>query len=210
MRDLLEISREIRSIAQTGRSYSRDNYDLDRHARLEQIATELLSQDAGLKDFCWPVETGYLTPKVDVRGFIFRDDQLLMVREASSGKWSVPGGWADVNLTPAENVERECFEETGFSVRAERIISVLDRDRAGYPRNPESIYKIHFLCLLLSGEARTNFETTQVGFFPADQLPEIDEGRIRVQDIADARACLRGNDNGTCFQKTEDGKMPDT
>ncbi len=204
MGDLLEISREIRSLAQTGRSYSQDAYDLDRYARLEAIASELLSRGSELQNFCWPVETGYPTPKVDVRGFVFRDDQLLMVHEASSSKWSVPGGWADVNLTPAENVERECLEETGFIVRAERIISVLDRDRAGYPRNPESIYKIHFLCRLLSGEARPNFETTDVGFFHPDKLPEIDEGRVRVQDIADARACLKGNDNGTCFQKTED------
>ena len=126
-----------------------------------------------------------------------------MVREASTGRWSVPGGFADVNLTPAENVERECLEETGYRVRAEKIISVLDRDRAGYPRHPESIYKIHFLCELLSGEARPNFETTAVGFFDAEEFPEIDSGRVRAEDIIHAKAFANARDSGTFFQRTE-------
>ena len=156
-----------------------------------------------LDDFCWPTEVGYPTPKVDVRGFVFEEGRLLMVQEASNGKWSVPGGFADVNLTPAENVERECLEETGYRVRAEKIISVLDRDRAGYPRHPESIYKIHFLCKLLAGDAKPNFETTAVGFFDTEDLPEIDSGRVRVEDIIHARECANVRDNGTLFQRTE-------
>lgn len=203
IRNLLEIAKEIRAIAQAGRTYSGNDYDLDRYQRLAGIANELISQGYSLDDFRWPTEVGFPTPKVDVRAFVFKEGRLLMVREASSAKWSVPGGFADVNLTPAENVERECLEETGYRVRAEKIISVLDRDRAGYPRHPESIYKIHFLCELLSGEARPNFETTAVGFFDTEDLPEIDSGRVRVEDIVHARECANGRDNRTFFQRTE-------
>jgi ADP-ribose pyrophosphatase YjhB (NUDIX family) len=202
MKSLLKISREIRAIAQTGLAYCKDPYDRDRYARLEAIATEMVREGHNLEDFQWPAETGYPTPKVDVRGFVFRDDSLLMVREASSGKWSVPGGWADVNLTPAENVEKECLEETGHTVRAETILSVLDRDRAGYPRFPEAIYKIHFLCEYLSGEPRPSFETPEVAFFPLDALPEIDTCRIQMRDIERAQTCMKHPANQTWFQRS--------
>ena len=139
IRNLLEIAKEIRAIAQAGRTYSENDYDLDRYQRLAGIANEVISRGYLIDDFCWPTEVGYPTPKVDVRAFVFKDERLLMVREASTGRWSVPGGFADVNLTPAENVERECLEETGFRVRAEKIISVLDRRSRRIP-SPSRIH----------------------------------------------------------------------
>jgi ADP-ribose pyrophosphatase YjhB (NUDIX family) len=109
-----------------------------------------------------------------------------LIREAASGKWTLPGGWADVNLTPAENVERECLEESGYEVKARLIIAVLDRDRAGYPTNPHSIYKIFFLCELRGGEPRVSHETADVAFFPVGDLPELDLDRSSPSDIAEA------------------------
>ena len=94
-------------------TYSTDPFDRERFHRLREIASEVM-RVAGKAEFQWPTEIGYTTPKVDVRGVVFRDAEVLLIKEASSGKWTLPGGWADVNLTPAENVERECLEETGL------------------------------------------------------------------------------------------------
>jgi len=184
-RTALEISRELASIAQAGMTYSKDPFDRERFHRLHEIASEVMRL-AGKAEFEWPIEIGYSTPKVDVRGVVFRDAEVLLIKEASSGKWTLPGGWADVNFTPAENVERECLEETGYQVRARLITAVLDRERAGYPANPHSIYKIFFLCELCGGSPRVSHETAEVAFFPVNALPELDTDRSSAVDIAEA------------------------
>ena len=132
---MLEISRELASIAQAGIAYLADPFDKERFHRLREIASEVL-RHAGRTEFQWPAEIGYSTPKVDVRGAVFRNGEVLLIKEASSGKWTLPGGWADVNLTPAENVEKECLEESGYEVKARLITAIVDHDRAGYPANP--------------------------------------------------------------------------
>ncbi len=124
-RTMLEISRELASMAQAGITYSVDPFDRERFHRMREIAGEVL-QHAGKADFEWPSEIGYSTPKVDVRGAVFRNGEVLLIREASSGKWTLPGGWADVNLTPAENVEKEMLR--GKRIRSE---SPLDHGRPG-------------------------------------------------------------------------------
>jgi len=186
MRTLLEISRELAALAQAGSAYTKDPFDAERFARLREIAGELLQVSSPVADFAWPAELGYATPKVDVRAVVFRGDEVLLVREASSGLWTLPGGWADVNLSPAENVEKECREESGYEVKARAITAVLDRDRAGYPRNAHAIYKIFILCDLLGGEARTSIESTAVAFFPVTDLPGLDPHRATAGDIRQA------------------------
>jgi ADP-ribose pyrophosphatase YjhB (NUDIX family) len=182
---MLEISRELASIAQAGITYSTDPYDKERFHRLREIASEVL-RHAGRADFEWPAEIGYATPKVDVRGAVFRNAEVLLIKEASSGKWTLPGGWADVNLTPAENVEKECLEESGYEVKARLITAIVDRDRAGYPAYPHAIYKIFFLCDLCGGAPRVSHETMEVAFFPLDALPELDPHRASALDIKEA------------------------
>jgi ADP-ribose pyrophosphatase YjhB (NUDIX family) len=182
---MLEISRELASIAQAGITYSTDPFDRERFQRLREIASEVL-RHAGQVDFEWPAEIGYATPKVDVRGAVFRNAEVLLIKEASSGKWTLPGGWADVNLTPAENVEKECLEESGYEVKARLITAIVDRDRAGYPAYPHAIYKIFFLCDLCGGSPRVSHETMEVAFFPLDALPELDPQRASASDIKEA------------------------
>jgi ADP-ribose pyrophosphatase YjhB (NUDIX family) len=184
-RTLLEVSRELTSIAQAGITYSADPYDRERFHRLREIASEVM-RCTGYAGFEWPVEIGYATPKVDVRGVVFRDGEVLLIKEASSGKWTLPGGWADVNLTPAENVEKECLEESGYEVKARLITAILDRDRAGYPANPYSIYKIFFLCDLRGGAPRVSHEATDIAFFPLTALPELDPERSSAREIEEA------------------------
>ena len=122
----------------------------------------------------------------------FEMREVLLIKEASSGKWTLPGGWADVNLTPAENVESECLEETGYQVKARLITAILDRDRAGYPANPHSIYKIFFLCELCGGSPRVSHETAEVAFFPINALPELDTHRSSAAGHCRGVAILSG------------------
>lgn len=186
MRDLLSFSRELAAIGQAGITYSRDPYDRDRFIRLREMAGELLSMGCKAPVFKWPEENGYDTPKVDVRAFVFRDDEVLLIKESVSGLWTVPGGWADVNFSPAENAERECLEESGFQVRAKRAISLIDKERAGYPRDSISIYKLGFLFDIIGGKPATGIESSAVQFFPMDGLPPLDPDRIRKEDLVHA------------------------
>lgn len=190
MRTLLEISRELASIAQAGLAFTKDPFDKERFERLLDVSGELLRDPTRFPDFAWPVELGYPTPKVDVRGAVLEGGRVLLVQEASTRLWTLPGGWADLNLSPAQNVEKECREESGYEVRARAVTSVLDRDQAGYPPHPHAIYKITFLCELTGGAPRTSIESLAVDFFPLDALPPLDLGRTSETEIRRAHAFL--------------------
>ncbi len=187
-RSILEISRELAAISQTGLAFSKDPFDRERFSRLREIAGELMTAELGQSGFRWPVESGYPTPKVDVRGVAFRGDSVLLVRESSSGLWTPPGGWADVNLSAAQNVEKEFIEESGYQVKAVAITSVIDRELAGFPVHTHSIYKIFFLCQIIGGDPRTSIESTEVEFFPITALPPLDRDRTSEEEIRRAHA----------------------
>ncbi|PTX96954.1 ADP-ribose pyrophosphatase [Spartobacteria bacterium LR76] len=185
---LLEVSRELAAISQAGLAFSKDPFDRERFNRLREIAGEIMTAEIGRSGFRWPVESGYPTPKVDVRGAAFRGDSVLLVKESSSGLWTTPGGWADVNLSPAQNVEKEVLEESGYQVKAVAITSIIDRELAGFPVHTHSIYKIFFLCQIIGGEARTSIESTEIGFFRVDALPPLDRDRVSTEEIRRAHA----------------------
>jgi ADP-ribose pyrophosphatase YjhB (NUDIX family) len=127
---------------------------------------------------------GYATPKVDVRGAAFVDDQVLLVREISDGKWTLPGGWADVNQSAAECVRREIAEESGFIAKPLKLAAVRDYHKSGHPpRSIDSIYKIFFICEITGGSARVSDETSDVAFFARDALPRLSLGRTTPAQI---------------------------
>lgn len=190
-RSLLEVSRELAAISQAGLAFSKDPFDRERFNRLREIAGEIMTVEIGQSGFRWPVESGYPTPKVDVRGAAFRGESVLLVKESSSGLWTTPGGWADVNLSPAQNVEKEVLEESGYQVKAVAITSIIDRELAGFPVHTHSIYKIFFLCQIIGGEARTSIESTEIGFFRVDNLPPLDRDRVSAEEIRRAHAFHR-------------------
>lgn len=196
---LLEISRELAALAQAGITYSKDHFDMERFRRIRILAGALLQTDDTKADFSWPDEIGYPTPKVDVRAVIFQDNRVLLIKEVSSGLWTLPGGWADVNFSPKENVERECKEETGYLVVATRLSGIIDRERAGYPTNVHTIYKMFFLCSIVGGEATPSVESSEIGFFPVDELPALDSHRSRREDIMHAWELFRGNSGDVAF-----------
>lgn len=190
----LEWAREIQALSQTGYHYAENDYQRERYHRLNEIAAEIISQYSGLA-FAPLAETfyaqvGYATPRVDVRGAVFRDGRLLLVRERSDGGWTMPGGWADVGDLPSAAVEREVWEEAGFRVKARRVIGVYDANRVG-PLELFHAFKIVFLCELIDGEARPSNETSEVAFFGSQEIPQILSGeRTRNRHILDAFAAL--------------------
>lgn len=186
--DWLLIGRELRAIAQTGLTFCKDVYDRQRYERVRELAAQLLASRLDLETAhlleMFHHDAGYATPKVDVRGAAFRDGKILMVREISDGCWTLPGGWADVNQTPAECVVREINEESGFTAKALKIAAIQDYQRSNSPPlRVDSIYKIFFLCELTGGAARASDETSEVAFFALTELPALSAGRSTRKQI---------------------------
>lgn len=166
---------EIQALAQAGLTYGRDEYDRERYARLREIAAEMIAWKADISVakarelFC--NETGYQTPKVDTRAAVFQNGKILLVHERN-GTWALPGGWCDVDRSVGENAVKETLEEAGMHVHAERLIAVHDRNRHNLPRYAYGVVKIFVLCRLLSGSFAENSETTEIGWFSREALPE--------------------------------------
>ncbi len=183
----LEMAKRLQAIAQAGLEYSENKYDIDRYQQIRQLSLEIMHDFTELPmDKLIDVfssEKGYQTPKVDVRGVVFRGDQILMVRETIDGRWSVPGGWADVGLTPFEVARKEVYEEAGFEVRPIRMLAVLDKKCHSHPPDLYHIYKIFILCEELGGDLKGGMETSETGFFSMDNLPLLSEPRITREQI---------------------------
>jgi ADP-ribose pyrophosphatase YjhB (NUDIX family) len=191
----LEWAREIQSLGQTGLTYSETPYDTQRYTRLMELAAEMVEANTGLPSGptmeSFRLQPGYATPKVDVRGAVVRDGNILLVRERRDGLWCMPGGWADVGETPSEMVEREVWEESGFEVVARKVVGVYDANRSGRPLSFFHAYKIVFLCDIQGGEARPSDETSAVDFFPFDQLPPLSKERTHERHLKEVLAHVR-------------------
>lgn len=167
---------ELQFIAQAGLAYSRDPFDLERFQRIREISAEIMSRKTGLslehvkEVFC--SETGFQTPKLDTRAAIFENDKILLVKE-KDGKWSLPGGWVDVNLSIRSNTEKEVREEAGLDVVAERIIALHDRNRHNPPPYAYGICKVFVLCRKTGGSFIPNTETVESRYFAPDELPKL-------------------------------------
>ena len=185
---LLEWARKVQAIAQNGLTFSKDPFDQERYRQLTQLAAAMLHTELGIPQSSaaefWKGEYGYATPKVEVRGAVFDGVRVLLVRERSDGRWTLPGGWVDVNDSPAQAVEREILEESGYRARAVKLAALLDKNRHPHPPSIHHIYKLLFLCENLGGAATPSAETDAVDFFALDSLPELSRGRILESQIA--------------------------
>lgn len=188
----LEWSREIQALAQTGLHYAPDDYHRDRYRRLIDIAAEIAAQHSGLpeKDLAgmFTAARGYATPKVSVRGAVFRGGKLLLVRERTDGGWCMPGGWADVGDSPSAMVEREVLEESGLRVRAARLVGVYDKNNEFEQRDVLHLYDLVFLCDDLGGEPGPSNETSDARFFDLVEIPPLSSTRTSLRIIQDAVA----------------------
>lgn len=185
----LRWARELQAIAQIGLTYSADSrFDVERYIRIREIAAEIMATGGRVETgevldlLCG--ETGYATPKVDVRGVVFQDDKLLLVEEVMDGGWTVPGGWADVNESPGESVVREVREESGYETRPVKVLAVYDRSKHGHtPAFPFHVYKLFVLCEATGGKPTAGRETSGVGFFAEDELPELSRSRVTAGQV---------------------------
>ena len=186
--------RRLQSIAQNGRNYCRNEFDLQRYQQVEDVAAEIAARcsDGELQTIkaMFGREAGPATPKIDVRAAVISEDKILLVKERGDG-WTLPGGWVDPGESPSEAAVRETKEESGYDVNAVRLVAVYDRDRQGHPPCPFHVYKLIFLCELVGGSARTSLETDAVCFFGEEELPALSESRILSPQIKRAFAFAR-------------------
>ena len=183
-------AREIQAISQTGLTFSRDPFDRERYVRLRELAAEILGAytetppDQIVKLFAG--QAGYATPKVEVRAAVFdENNRILMVRETlDDERWTLPGGFADVNTTPAENTVREVREESGYEVAVTKLAAVWDKTRQGHPTGMFSSFKMFFICDLEGGAPATSIETSEVRWFAESNLPtDLSVGRVLPHQI---------------------------
>jgi len=183
----LEIAIQMQSIAQSGLTYAKDQFDIERYKQLEELSLEAMKQitleDKGLIRNLFANETGYKTPKVGVRAIVFKDDKVLMVKEKIDGGWCIPGGWCDTGFSPKENLIKEVQEEAGIIVEPYRIAGILDKFFYKHPPSPYRTYMIFALCRIVSGEISSGNETTDVGFFGKEELPELSPKRITPEQM---------------------------
>ncbi len=186
MANQVEWAKRIAAIAKTGKFYANNAYDAERYEQLLTIAADMLAASAEAESSAVKLilerDDGYITPKVDVRGAVFKDDKILLVREAVDGLWTLPGGWADIGDSPSEAVEREIHEESGYQAKAIKLLALEDRKRR-HPPSVNEVYKLAFLCELLGGRAKTSSETTAVGWFGEDAIPPLSLGRVTAGQI---------------------------
>src|SRR5690625_3703382 len=183
----LKWAKEMQAIAQAGLTFSKDVYDRERFEALRQMSVEIMQEYTGLemkkiKDL-FTNETGYQTPKVDVRGAVFRDDQILLVKEKADDRWALPGGFCDIEQSPTENIVKEIKEESGFEAVSKELIALLDTNKHAHPTLPYHYYKIFIHCEIIGGSKRSGIETSEVQFFQKNNLPALSTKRNTVAQI---------------------------
>ncbi len=199
----LEWAREIQAISQTGLTFAHNEYDVERNEKLAGIAAEIIDtysqyeKEQLVHDFL--DQSGYATPKIDVRGAVIRAGKILLVKEKMDGKWCMPGGWVDVGDAPAYAVAREVREESGFEVKPVKVLAVIDANRSGRPLSLYHAFKIIFLCEITGGQATTSMETDAVDFFDFDHVPELSPNRTNEKHLAEVREHLLDTERPTAF-----------
>jgi ADP-ribose pyrophosphatase YjhB (NUDIX family) len=185
----------LAALAQDGLMYAPSDYDLDRYRQVGWLAAELLAVLSGRPADELAVElgrdSGYATPKVDVRGAVFDErERVLLMREKSDGLWSLPGGWADPGEAPSAAVTREILEETGYRSSAVKLVACWDRElQDNPPPLPVHVYKLFFLCRRDGAvQPPQALETLDVGWFGLDALPPLSLGRVSHRQLARALA----------------------
>lgn len=187
----LEWAVELQAIAQAGLHYGKDCFDQERYERIREISAEMISNQSEIPVekvrglFC--CETGYQTPKIDSRAAVFKDNRILLVKEAD-GNWSLPGVWVDVNLSVKENIIKEVREESGLDVRVDKVIAVQDREKHNLPVYAYKICKIFMQCSVIGGSFQVNNETTDSRYFLLEDLPPLAEEKCNEEQI---RMCFQ-------------------
>ncbi len=196
-----EIAKRLKAMADTGLLYVENDYDKERYEELLQLSYKLMQMHSGnninfIEGFFDEV-IEYPTPQVDVRGFLLNaKNEVLLVKEKSDSKWTIPGGWCEVGLTPKENISKEMKEETGLDVKVERILAVFDKKCHPHPPQAHYVYKLVYLCSSQDGmELNPNHEILDAAYFPLNNLPELSTDRILKNQLEILFQKIISNDN---------------
>ena len=199
----LRWAQQIQAIAQNGLAYAKDPFDQERYEQLRKLACEILAKytklDIAVIHDLFAHETGYATPKVDIRAVIFRSGKVLLVKEKETGRWTLPGGWADIGLSPSEVAIKEVKEETGYEVKPVKVIAVYDKKCHPHPPSAYYTYKILIQCELIGGEPSPGIETDGVGFFAENSLPSLSEERVTLSQLNEVFRHLHDPNRPTAF-----------
>src|SRR5579875_3473669 len=175
---ILNLAKRIKALSDIGLLYCQNDYDMDRYQELQSISIELMNvvteQPVGtLQNLFQPIDD-YPTPKVDVRALVLNEqNQILLVRESMDGLWALPGGWAEIGLSPTEVAVKECKEESGLTVVPKRLLAVFDKRCHPHPPQPHYVYKLIFHCKATTTELNKGFDVLNVGYFDMDKLPKL-------------------------------------
>ncbi len=183
---LLDWARTLRAIARTGLTFADGAFDRQRYEEVQRVAAEMAAypEDPEPVHEVFAGYRGYATPLLICRAAVFDEtDRVLLVRETADGLWALPGGWIDVGESPADSVEREVTEESGYRVSTVKLAAVVDKLRHEHPPAPDHAYILFFLCDLLGGRAEASVETSEVGWFEVDHLPALSTGRVTERQI---------------------------
>jgi ADP-ribose pyrophosphatase YjhB (NUDIX family) len=183
----IEWAQRLQAISQTGLTFTKNPFEQERYEQVREIATEIMADHSEwsidpIRDL-FADQAGYATPKVDVRGVVFQDEAILLVKERADGRWTLPGGWADVNDSPAEATVREVYEESGYRARAIKLLACYDRNKHGHPPFAFHIYKLFFRCELLGGAPTSSTETDGVGWFREEEIPQLSLPRVTPAQV---------------------------
>jgi ADP-ribose pyrophosphatase YjhB (NUDIX family) len=202
--NLLRWAQQIQALAQSGMAYTSNVFDNQRYNEFKQIAAEMMSAATGAEldevKAVFDVQSGYATPKIDVRGVVFKGKKILLVRELmDGGRWTLPGGWVHINEPLSKAVEREVREEAGMIVKARKLAAVFDRNQHGHPPYPYHTYKLFVICDLIAEATPDPEETADPTFFTADALPELSRARVTEEELTRLFAHLDDPDLPTEF-----------
>jgi len=199
----LDWARRLQAIAQSGLTYCKDKFDIQRYEQIRALAAEMMAdgsaQDPARLEKLFAQQSGYATPKVDVRVAAFQNGRILLVRELEDGCWTLPGGWADVGEPPSIAAAREVLEESGYEVRITKLAAVFDRDLHGHPPYAFHAYKLFFVGELSGGAPQNSHETADAQFFAENQLPPLSLSRVTPSQIAHLFEHLRHPQLPTSF-----------
>lgn len=181
--NLLNIAKRLKTMSHLGLTYANNEYDADRYKELEQISLELMNMitehPLEILTTYFHHKKEYITPKVDIRAVIFNNEgEILLVKEKSDGRWSLPGGWADIGLSPTDVAVKEALEETGFTVKPVKLLAVMDKRCHTHPPELDYVYKIFIHCRIIHGEYHPAFDILEVGFFARNVIPPLSLDRV--------------------------------
>lgn len=201
---ILEDIKRIKAIADIGLLYRKDEYDKERYEELQALAFRLLTKISGCEEGAlkesFPLQKDYPTAKVDIRALVLSPDKkILLVQEQSDGRWSLPGGWAEIGFTPSETVVKECKEETGLDVVPKKLVAVFDKRKHPHPPEPHYVFKMVFWCEAVTSEINKGFDVLDVHYFDAAGLPPLSENRILESQIRLVYQKISSGDEETYF-----------